>query len=51
MQTSGGERFSINNAVYNLSNKALRERYSKYIEAVQGVNPAITDKDSAKEIT
>lgn len=51
MQTLSGERFSIDDIVDSLSNKALRERYSKYIEAVQAVNPMITDGDSVKGIT
>lgn len=51
MRTLSGERFSIDDTVNSLSNKALRERYSKYIEAVRVVNPVITNEGSAKGIT
>lgn len=51
MRTLSGERFSIDDKVNGLSNKALRERYSKYIEAVHVVNPVITNEDSTKGIT
>lgn len=51
MQTLGGERFDLDDIIFGLSNETLSEIYSKYVDAVQSINPVITDEDSAKGIT
>ena len=51
MQALGGERLSLDDIIHKLSNKSLKEKYSRYIETIQSIDMLITDTYTAKGIT